>query len=132
MTILQAPFSNVQYSIALKNPELFDNVLLSVRSTYYKSMDGDTYGYKKTPALKKHMLRYINLSRRKALELVQFVKDSAGLEVKYIDKDGDVWKGHILNNPAEVTTDARGRGHSDDERKESNVITIEFEGVLSA
>lgn len=129
MITLQAPCENPLYSIQVKDPELGDNIVLDTRSTFYKAMDGSTYGYKKTPALKKHRLNFTNLSRRQALELLAFCGNAAGRFVKYIDREAQVWRGLIMTDPVEVMTTGVGPGYVGTERYEANEITIEFEGV---
>jgi len=129
MIILQAPYDTPTYSIILKNPELGDNLILDTRSSFYKAMDGTTYGYKKTASLKKHRLQFIDLTRRGALELLAFCANAAGSFVKYTDSVGQVWRGLIITDPVEIITTGSGRG-TVLERLEANEVTLEFEGVL--
>ncbi len=128
MITLYAPYTNTQYNIELPKPELRDNVSLITRVTWIKAVDGTTYGYKKTPALKKHTLTFKFLTRRKALELMKFLYDSSRFDVKYVDKDGQFWRGAIQNNPTTMTTTSRGRAVSNSEREEDNEITLDFVG----
>lgn len=130
MITLQSPYYAPQFTIDIKNPELQDNLLLDTRVKFIKASDGTTYGYKKTPALKKHTLLFKDITRRKGLELILFLKNSSSYNTKYIDLTGQVWLGVITNYPVELITTSVGRG-IDGERKESCQITIEFEGVLT-
>ncbi len=131
MITLQAPYDSPLYFITIKNPELFDNLILNTRVTFIKAMDGSTYGFKKTPALKKHVLRFINLSRRKGLEIINFLNQSkAGPDWKYIDKDGTIWRGLILDTVNNLTTYGIGRSGYNTERAEAGEITINFQGVI--
>lgn len=132
MIILQAPYDAPKYSVMVKNPELNDNLILDTRSKFYKAMDGSTRGYKKTPALKKHTLVFTNLSRIKALEILNFLNNASGMEVKYTDRRSQVWRGTILADPHEVKTDGCGRTDRDTVRAEANSVTLEFNGTLFA
>lgn len=132
MITLQAPFLSPIFSVTIRNPELNDNLILDTRSKFYKAMDGSTRGYKKTPALKKHTLVFTNLSRIKALEVLNFLNDASGSEVKYIDRQAQIWRGMILTDPCEVKTESLGRSDRDTVRAEANSITLEFNGTLIA
>lgn len=129
MIILQAPYDAPAFSIILKNPEIGDNLVLDTRSTFYKAADGTTYGYKKTVAMKRHRLQFIDLTRRTALEVLAFCANAAGSFVKYTDREGQTWRGLIITDPVEVTTTGPGRG-PEGERHEANEVVIEYEGVL--
>lgn len=131
MITLSAPYIAPQYVIELPNPELKDNLSLMVRVKWMKAIDGTTYGYKKTPAFKKHSLNFKFLSRRKALELMKFLQDASRFDVKYVDKDKQFWKGLIQNNPTTMVTTSIGRNNNSDERAEDNEITLEFVGVAT-
>lgn len=130
MITLQAPFLAPTFTITIRNPELHDNLVLDTRSKFYKAMDGSTRGFKKTPALKKHTLSFTNLTRIKALEVLNFMANASGHEVKYIDRQSQTWRGMLLTDPCEVKTDGRGRTDRDTVRAEANSITIEFLGTL--
>lgn len=132
MITLMSPFESPVYEITLKNTEVGDNLMVETRARFFKAMSGQTYGYKQTPALKKHRLNWINLQRRTVLELFKFLENAAGKSVKYIDREGVVWKGMILTDPAEYTTTGPGNGYDPNEREEANDIIIEFEGVKIA
>lgn len=128
MITLMAPYEAPTYSVLIRNPELSDGIVLDVGSTFWKAMDGTTYGYKKTSSLKTHHLDFRELTRRKTLEIIKFISDSAGYFVKYIDYNRIVWRGVIINNPIDVATYARGKGYYDTERRESGELTLEFRG----
>lgn len=121
--------SNPIYSIQISNPELGDNLILDTRVTWLKAADGTTYGYKKTPSLKKHNLVLKALTRRKALELMLFLQNASRFNVQYIDKDSNTWQGILSNNEFVMETSGPGRGPVT-ERQEENNIVLQFVGQL--
>lgn len=121
MITLISPFEFPLYQIDLCNPELGDNLSLETRVKWIKSMSGLSYGYKKTPAFKKHTLVFKDITRTKGLELLQFLRDASPYDTKYIDKDNNIWQGKITNYPVELVTTGTG---------ETCKITLDFLGIL--
>lgn len=129
MISLSSPFIAPAFQVEIRNPELKDNLVLDLKTTFKKSMDGSTYGYKKTLAKKKHTLIFKHLSRRKILEVILFLDNASTYDIKYVDRTNQIWQGSIINYPVEALTTGTGLG-IDNERKEDNEITIQFEGIL--
>lgn len=129
MINLLSPYISPSFSVIIKNPELKDNVIVDLRTMFKKGMDGSTYGYKKTPAHKKHTLVFKHLSRRKILEVLLFLQNASTYDIRYVDRLGQTWQGLITNYPVEAVTTGTGQG-IEGERKEDNEITLQFEGVL--
>lgn len=131
MILLQSPYSSPTKGLSLKDPEVGDNLTLNTQTRFYKAMSGVNYGYKKTKAVNKLNLKFINVNTRKGFEAQNFIKQSAGNEIKYVDKDSYVWRGFITDTVFNTVTNGLGQGGVINERHEAKSFTMVFEGRLT-
>lgn len=122
------PWSAPTLTVDLRNPEFSDKVEVNTHLKILTMMDGSERTRKTTPATVLLQLKFIELTRRKAIELRDFLVASLGTKVKYFDYLGNQWSGFITTDLDTLTTYARGLG-STELRKESVTITLDFEGV---
>jgi len=117
------PYATPTLTVSLRNPELGDSLLIENRVQVRQDMSGDLHSFRRTPVSRRLLLTFIELSKPKVQELIDFITTSAGDEIKYTDYDSVVWRGYIMN-PAEFTTIGRKNGTC----IEVSTITIEFRG----
>lgn len=113
----------------MPSPLFSDNEALTSQVTSKRAIDGTLFTYVKKQTRKK-LQWSLRLTRGKALELRQFIKDFAADKVRITDHRGTIWVGYLTNNPFEFDTTRRsvsGRGPTGT-RDEQQVITLEFEG----
>lgn len=125
------PWKAPATTVDLRDPELGDKTEINVKVRLLTMMDGTIRTRRATPATTLLMLKFTELTRRKALELRDFLVASEGAKLRYFDYLGNQWSGYILTDSNVLTTYARGLGSSEP-RKEANAVTLEFEGVQLA
>jgi len=131
MMIFSAPHPAVTMITKLPNPQLSDQESLTSSVTPKRATDGTLYTYVKKQT-RRRILWTFTLDRGKALEFMAFVRAHAGSKIQVTDHRGDVWLGHLTNNPFEFDTTRRAAGsgsHPLGVRQERQSITIEFEGT---
>lgn len=111
-------------TIDLRHPEKGDSELVENRVQVRQAMNGDLRSFKRTPVTRRLLLTFVELSKPKVQELIDFLTTSAGDEIKYTDYDAVVWRGWIITDPAEFST----QGRKDGTCVEVSTITLEFKG----
>jgi len=124
MITFSHPYIAPTLSINIRNPELANSELVGIRTQVRQSMSGALHSFRRTPATRNLLLSFTELSKTKVQELIDFLTTSAGDELRYIDYNAVVWRGYILTNPAEFTTD----GKKGSTCIEVSSITLEFKG----
>lgn len=122
------PWSAPTKSIELRDPEFQDRKTTEVRVTLRTMMDGSVRSMRKTPATVELILKFLNVTRNKAVEFHDFILASEGSRIKYVDPQGNQWVGFIKTGPNTITTYSPGLGNTEP-RKESNELNVEFEGA---
>ena len=111
-------------TIDLRNPEKGDSELVENRVQVRQAMNGDLRSFIRTPPTRRLLLTFVELSKPKVDELIAFLTTSAGTEIKYTDYDAVVWRGWLITDPAEFSTQGRKGGTC----VEVSTITLEFKG----
>lgn len=115
------------YSIILKDPEFGDSTIRRLGNSFEVAMDGTNWG-KISPITKRFVLKFVDLSRKTILELRKFlVRVKENRIVSYYDISGVKWNGKIIDPKHLLETIGTGPGDALS-RKESNTITLTFEG----
>lgn len=118
------PQATPTLTINLRNPDLNDSLLIENRVQVRQAMNGDLRSFIRTPATSRLLLTFVELSKPKVEELIAFFITSAGAEIRYTDYDAVVWRGWLITDPAEFTT----QGRKADTCVEVSTITLEFKG----
>lgn len=119
-------FFTMTRSITLRNPDFRDSKSYDSRMSVKNMMDGSFKTYKRTGMITVHSLSFNNLTRDKAIEVRDFLADSIGKVVTYIDMDENTYHGRLTQPTAQFTVPSRGPGDSTI-RKEATSISLEFE-----
>lgn len=129
MITFMYPFNAPTLTIDIKNPEFANVKSIMVKVGLMTMMDGSLRTERSTPANKILKLVFKDVTRRKSLELRNFIIASQSSMIRYIDFDGVSWKGFITTEPFTIMTTDRGLG-STEPRHEANTFNIDFEGTL--
>ena len=125
--VLEAPYSAPVTASLLPNPILQDDEGLDVNVNLRQSMDGTPYTYVKSSLRSVITYTFENIGRGKLLELQEFVRLYAGVDIKITDYNGDVWKATI-ESPVEFSTDVRS-APAGSIRREAGSFTLTFTGA---
>jgi len=117
---LQGPWATLAYTIRLTRPDYGDVRRNRLQVVVHRTRGGGRRVYKRTPSFKSLIMRFQGMSRKKLLELENFLEGTAGEDIKFIDHNGHVWKGNLLTSPADLSTEGRSQGEA----------TLEFEGEV--
>lgn len=128
MIFLMHPFASMTTTVQLKDPEFQDVQAEDIRVDVKTTMSGGLRTRRFTPATTRLKYKFINVTRKKAIELYNFLIASQGQEIRLLDFNGISWRGHILTEPTSFTTTGRGLG-SNEPRREAVSLDLEFEGV---
>lgn len=120
-------FSTLGLQLELRDPEWRDSEVVSLNTRFSTMMNGDIRSRRTTPTTTRLVMSFMDVTRRKALEVRAFISATAGTKVRLNDFRGQSWMGFILTEPFQITTDGRGQGV--DPRKESNAFQLDFEGI---
>ncbi len=120
---------NSSLQVELKDPVFGDSTDTSVRVKVKTMMDGSLRTRRATPFTTKLVMRFVEVSRRKALEVKDFIIATQGQRITLIDWNTISWSGYLTTDPTDIITDGRGQGNTEP-RKESNNFQLEFEGRL--
>ena len=118
------PYVTPTLTVDIRNPELNDSLLVENRVQVRRAMNGDLRSFIRTPPTRRLLLTFVELSKPKVDELIAFLTTSAGTEIKYTDYDAVVWRGWIITDPAEFST----QGQKGNTCIEVSSLTIEFNG----
>ena len=118
------PYAAPTLTVNLRDPEKGDSLLVENRVQVRQAMNGDLRSFIRTPPTRRILLTFVELSKPKVTELIAFLTASAGAEIKYTDYDAVVWRGWIITDPAEFTTQGSKGGTC----IEVSTITLEFKG----
>lgn len=126
------PYAAPTVTLTLRNPDLGDGQQQDMQLNYGRAMDAGVYTYKRTPALTKLLLTFNFLTKATVDELIDFLHQSSGREIRYTDYNGVIWRGAISTDPNEIATTGSipGVGSSSDECVEISSLTLEFEGEV--
>lgn len=104
---LQYPYTAPTLTLTLRNPELGDSEGHNVHTQFQITMDASIYSHKRTPATKRLLLTFRDLVKQTAEDLQTFIETAIGNEVKYTDHTSTIWRGYIVSNPLEMTTERK-------------------------
>lgn len=124
MISFQHPYASPTLTINIRNPNLGDSLLVENRTQVRRAMNGDLRSFTRTPVTRRILLTFEELSKAKVQELIDFLTTAAGDEIKYTDYDSVVWRGWIITDPAEFSTQGSKGGTC----VEVSTITLEFKG----
>lgn len=91
-------------SIILPNPVLGNSDQYDIKTRFRKSMNSTLYSYKNTKPVHTFLYTFTGLDKAKIDELIAFIDDSGGSEIKLVDHRGVTWRGFIINQPFEART----------------------------
>jgi len=114
MLSLQAPLPNIQTTTLLPSPEFNDSESRRLSVEMKKTVDGTKFTYVKKNTRSK-LLYTFALSRLKMLEVRAFIQAYFRAKVRITNHKGEVWEGHFVSNPFEITSNI------------PEAITLEFE-----
>lgn len=129
MIAFRYPFNPTHtLEVELPNPILGDGDRFIGKASHKFSMDGTIRSYKLRPTFRVLTLTWSNLKDEicdssttytEPADLLSFIEQTVGLEVRFEDWLTNVWKGKIVSNPIEEVDGLNF--HS---------LTLEFEGVI--
>ena len=127
-------FTSTFGSVSLPNPLLGDSEQLNVFTSFQLTMSGEIRSFKKTGTHSRFLVTFINLSQLEYLALKAFIEGSSGLLMTYTDYNSTVFNGVLINNPFEITPNARRQctGVEADcaaDNKEVATTRLEFQAV---
>lgn len=108
-------------SLTLRNMQLGDSDRLNLNTRFGMSMDDTFYSYVTSPNTRTKLWQFIGLKQAEIDALLVFMSATAGKIVKVTDDNAEVFQGHILTEPFEISELAR-------EICDRHDVTIEFEG----
>lgn len=117
--------ADLVHTVELSQPTV--EKVLSNNTIFQTSMTGVVRSYQERDPDFTLNLAFDHLDRHMAIDLAQFLIDSAGKQVR-LELDGEVWLGQLFNNPTDVTSTGRGPGGTEYYR-ESNSVRLSFKGV---
>ena len=124
MISFQHPYAAPTLTVNIRNPDLGDSLLVENRTQVRRAMNGDLRSFTRTPVTRRLLLTFRELNKAKVQEIINFLTTAAGDEIKYTDYDAVAWRGWILTDPAEFTTQGSKGGTC----VEVSTITLEFKG----
>lgn len=121
----QYPYTAPTLTLTLRNPELGDSEAVDIKTKYNISMNGDIHTIRHTPKNRRLNLTFHDIVKANVESFITFISTSAGSEVRYTDHMANVWRGYILTNPLDYTTERKiVRGTC----IETYIVNIEFQG----
>lgn len=117
---LFGPWATMAYQIRLRRPDFGDIRRGKQRVTVHRTRGGGRRVFKRTPTYRSLVMRFSGMTRKKLLELENFLDNTAGEDIRLIDYNGHTWKGNILTDPTDLTAEGQDQGE----------ILFEFEGEL--
>jgi len=127
------PYASPTQEVILRDPALGDSLQHNTQVRFAKSMDDTLYTYKYSPATRKWLWNFQAIRKSLKDEFLDFVKQSAGREIKVTMYDSTILRGRLSNiNPMESTSRrqiSEGTASSDPCLEEYD-ITVEFEGEV--
>ena len=123
------PYASPTVELNLRNPNLGDGQQQDIQLNYGRAMDGGVYTYKYSPALTKLLLTFEHLTKAKVDELIDFLHQTSGREIKYTDYNNVEWRCAISTDPNEINTTGSipTSGGSSDACVEVSTVTLELE-----
>lgn len=113
-------FSFQNHQLKLPSPRLDDSESLVLNVHIDRAMNGKFYAFKKQSKVQQRLSMFFeHVNRPLILEVIAFLKVSAGQQIKYIDYDNVIWVGKLLTMPFSETH----RNIRD------NQFNLEFEGT---
>jgi len=125
---LEAPYPTLETMTVMPNPKFSDQETNLNTVNRHTAMDGTRYTYVKRRTRRK--LRWtFQLSRPKALEVLEFFKAYHASRIRITDHNDRIWLGYFTTNPAEFETIKRAApAIVPMPRGETVSIELEFEG----
>jgi len=117
---LWAPATAPSYSISLPKPDFGDVRAVGLNDAATMTEDGSYVVYRRTPHPTTITLTWSMLTRKQVLELVAFLRDSAGETVRFRDHHLVLWDVRVLSRPHELVESLTERGGS---------VTLDLEGT---
>jgi len=102
------PWDVPTLEILLGRPEFGDIVELNPQIQLLHARDGSRWSYKDTPVRKILHYDFVNLTRRKIMEIQNFFQQSKGQTIRMIDYEGVAWKGTVGSSPVPFNTSGSG------------------------
>lgn len=90
-------------SISLPNPQIGNTTTYNMNFLARRAMDGTLYSYRKGSRVDTLKLSFIAMSRDKIIEMIDFVKQTAGKNIIYRDFSSVDYLGKITNSPFDST-----------------------------
>ncbi len=109
MMIFKGPIPGPTFQCITPNPLLSNQESLTSTVAAKTAIDGTRYTYVKKSDRRRLLWSFV-FDRPKALEFIEFYRQMASRVIEVTDHNGDVWLGHITNNPLDASTSSRGRG----------------------
>jgi hypothetical protein len=105
--------------VVLRSPEMNDAVIIPLRATIKRAMNGDPWTYRQTPIKKKWVMNFANMNRNKIIEMDNLIKQSMGHEILLIDHFDMTYHVKITTTPWTAVHSSR----------RNNTFTLEFEEI---
>ena len=96
MIVFAHPYAAPTLTVNIRNPALNDSILVENRVQVRRAMNGDLRSFKRTPATRRLLLNFSELSKPKVQEIIDFLIASVGDEIKYTDYDAVGWRGWLM------------------------------------
>lgn len=119
MVTFTYPYVTPTITVQVPSPNLGDAQQDEHQADFGIAMSARVYSYIQTPKRRRLLLTFSKLSLTKMTDLKNLIYHAASGEMGYLDHEGRQWRGYAMNDPFE---DRAG--------KNSQVITIEFEGTI--
>ncbi len=120
MVTFTYPYVTPTITVQVPNPNLGDAQQDQHQADFGIAMSARVYSYIQTPKRLRLLLTFSKLSLSKMTDLKNLLYHSASGEMGYLDHESRQWHGFAMNDPFE-----------DQAGKNSQVITIEFEGSIA-
>jgi hypothetical protein len=128
------PYASPTVEVILRDPALGDSLQHNTQVRFAKSMDDTLYTYKYTGSTRRWLWNFESITKSLKDSFLDFVKQSAGREIKVTMYDSTVLRGRMTSiNPMESTSRrsiSEGTASSDP-CIETYDITVEFEGEVA-
>lgn len=117
------PYSGPTLTLNVKNPNFGDTETLNFRRVARNLRGGKFELYRRSiwPKWHRKQLTFVGLAEAKRTEVFQFLNESVGKEVGYLDYEGRQWRGVITTPAAQFREVGKLCQHE---------VTVEFEGEL--
>lgn len=96
-------FGGAGQTLILPSPQLGDRERIDLRFVYKRMMDGTIRSYKMGTPITVLEIEFKNVNRPKVLEVINFLRATAGKIINYVDYREVSWTGRIMNQPFEST-----------------------------